>query len=99
MTAGILVVLYLAFFLIERIAPLRQARAPLSGRLLVNAGVSIAAFATAGVGAYLAARYLLDAPESASRWALVAVLLIGGVPLIAGLVLFGLIAWFVTWIR
>ena len=46
----------------------------------------IAAFATAGVGVYLVARYLLAAPESASRWALIAVLLMGGVPLIAGLV-------------
>src|SRR5712691_2895647 len=46
-TAGILASLYLAFFLIERIFPLRQARAPLWGRLLVNVGVSIAAFATA----------------------------------------------------
>ena len=46
----------------------------------------IAAFATAGVCGYLAARYLLDVPASASRWALIAVLLIGGVPLIAGLV-------------
>jgi len=46
----------------------------------------IAAFATAGVGAYLVARYLFAAPESASRWVLIAVLLMGGVPLIAGLV-------------
>ncbi len=46
-TAGILATLYLAFFLIERLVPLRRARAPLWGRLLVNLGVSIAAFATA----------------------------------------------------
>jgi sterol desaturase/sphingolipid hydroxylase (fatty acid hydroxylase superfamily) len=46
-TVGILASLYLAFFLIERIVPLRQARAPLPGRLLVNFGVSAAAFATA----------------------------------------------------
>ena len=45
----------------------------------------IAAFATTGVGGYLGARYLLGAPESASRWALIAVLLIGGVPLLGGL--------------
>jgi heavy metal translocating P-type ATPase len=38
------------------------------------------------VGGYLAARYLLGAPESASRWILIAVILIGGLPLIAGLV-------------
>ena len=43
----------------------------------------IAAFATTGLVGYLAARYLLGVPETASRWALIAVLLIGGVPLIA----------------
>ena len=46
-TAGVLAALYLAFFLIERIAPLRRARAPLWGRLFVNLAISAAAFATA----------------------------------------------------
>ena len=45
----------------------------------------IAAFATTGLVGYLAARYLLGVPENGSRWSLIAVLLVGGGPLVAGL--------------
>ncbi|MEO8125703.1 MAG: heavy metal translocating P-type ATPase [Bryobacteraceae bacterium] len=46
----------------------------------------IAAVAITGVAGYLVARYLLGAAEGTSRWALIAVLVIGGIPLIWGLV-------------
>lgn len=45
----------------------------------------ITALGTLGIAGYLFARYLLHAPESACRWALIAVLTVGGGPLLLDL--------------
>jgi sterol desaturase/sphingolipid hydroxylase (fatty acid hydroxylase superfamily) len=46
---GIPIALFLLLFFLERLAPLRAARRPLFGRLMVNAGISIFALATAAL--------------------------------------------------
>jgi len=45
----------------------------------------IAGFAAAGIAAYLAGRYALHVPFAQSRWLLIAVLILGGAPLVIDL--------------